>query len=472
MSIFNSDLKAEQIRSVLKDVKKSVRFVGILGSGMYPLARLLSNRGYKVSGYDAAAHPDTYVDPCGIEISNRIRERNCGVGLTVYSLAIDGAHPEITLARTEGIPLVSRAQLLGALMSEYGTRVAVSGSHGKSTVTALIDRILCESEREHTSLSGASLTSGNSLYDGAGDIFVAEACEYKDSFLRLSPTHQIITSVELDHTDYFPDLASVRSSFLLAAHRADTLIIGQDCPVAASIADEIRQNNGEKTHTVLTYGTDPASDYRICDVRVRGDKTDFSVVGEGMRFNLSTSLIGRFNLSNIAAAVATADALGIPGEAIERAVGAFLPIDRRLTLIAESEKLKVYYDYAHHPTEIGAVISALSERYGSVVAIFRPHTYSRTRSLWQGFVDELGKADFTVILDIYPAREEPIEGISSHRLSMDIPNAVYADSGSAARIACEHAESVIVLLGAGEVEDVKNDLIKLVKNAGHTPERR
>lgn len=472
MSIFNSDLKPEVIISALKDVKNQIRFVGILGSGMYPLAKLLFKRGYSVSGSDDNAYTDSYIDEFGIAIDRPKCLLDQRVGLVVYSLAIDVENPEISYAILHGIPLISRAQLLGAVMSFYKTRISVSGSHGKSTTTALIDHILKSADVLHTTVSGAELSSGESLRDEAGDVFLAEACEYKDSFLRLCPTHQLITSVELDHTDYFATEAAICASFRKAAENADFTLINRDDKNAFCIVEKIRTSISERRGTVFTYGRFENADYRFCNVVHRGDVTEFSILSAGQEFELTTSLMGDFNLYNITAAVAMADMLGVEKSRIETAIADFRSIKRRLSKIADIDGIPVYYDYAHHPTEIGAVIKALKDRHGTLTVIFRPHTYSRTKSLWNDFITELSKADFTILLDIYPAREKAIYGVNSKALAKEIKKCIFSDSANAARLAISRRHGAIALLGAGDVDDVKRDLIELGKTRDTNPKRR
>ena len=460
MSIFNSDLPIEDISSILKDVKSEIYFIGILGSGMYPLAQLLSGRGYKVSGSDRNAPKRPCVDGHGIFISRgdgTIR----GAGLAVYSLAIDEGDAEILLARSLGIPLISRAQLLGALMRDYPESVSVSGSHGKSTVTALIDHILSVSGKPHTTVSGATLSSGERFTDG-GEIFIAEACEYKNSFLRLAPTYQLITSVELDHTDYFATVDDVRASFLLAAKRAPCTIINIDDELASGICRELKAL-ADNSADVITYGYSADADYRISDARRMGEITFFEINTKDKCFRLATKLIGGFNLYNVAAAVSVADMLGVPISDIEEAISDFQSIERRLSLISRINGVPIYYDYAHHPSEISAVIDALKERHSSLTVIFRPHTYSRTKSLWNEFITALSKANFTILLDIYPARENYIDGVSSKELAKSIKNCICANPLCAAELAVSYHTDAIALLGAGEVDGVKSDLLKLGK---------
>ena len=460
MSIFNSDLKLEEITSLLKKINCSVHFVGVLGSGMYPLARLLLGRGYSVSGSDDNATADRYTDPYGILVQRSGHLPSCD--MVVYSLAIDEANPEILSAYARGIPLISRAQLLGALMREYRTRISVSGSHGKSTTTALIDHIFARSGTPHTTVSGATLSDGEVYTDGGGEIFLAEACEYKNSFLRLCPSHQIITSIELDHTDFFHDTEMLLESFYKAAIGADVILVNADDPLAHDIALRVKKE-GKR---VCTYGKCDGADYRFAALEQGGDTTAFSVVSAHRTFTLSTSLIGEFNLYNITAAVAMADMIGIAPADIERGVASFKTIDRRLTIISEIGGTPIYYDYAHHPTEIEAVARALKERYGSLTVIFRPHTYSRTKSLWCDFIDVFSKVDFTILVDIYPAREKSIDGINSKALADEIPGGIYCPMQDAARTALLCRSGAVALMGAGEVDVIKRELIELGRKKG------
>ena len=484
VSIYNSDCKLDEIISLLKDVKRTVRFIGVLGSGMLPLALIMRERGYRVSGYDRGI--DSILAP-SINVGQRVgpiaRLRNAGVdlcthenvdwatvSLAVYSLAIDENDAEILAVKSHGISMISRAQLLGALMSEAQTRISVSGSHGKSTTTAIMDHILTQADKSPTTVSGAHLSSGNTYSLGSGGIFLAEACEYKDSFLRLCPTHQIITSVELDHTDYFPSLNAYRESFLTACRRAETVIINRDDAIAASIADELKKESNTHTRRILTYGESEVCDYRFSIKEVRDGITYFDVVFGERVYALKTSLMGKFNLYNITAAVALSDMLGVSYETIREAVDSFCSIDRRLTEITSIDHIPVYYDYAHHPTEIKAVIFALKERYGTVTVIFRPHTYSRTYSLWNDFISALSKADFTILLDIYPAREKEIDGVNSKRLAELINGAVYTDNLGAVDHALKAHTGAIALLGAGDVNSIKEKLISLGKKSEKTYE--
>lgn len=437
-----------------------MHFVGILGSGTLPLAVLLYKRGYFVSGTDRQASLNLL--DYGFSVTDHTVYPPTPPDLVVYSLAVEDTNPQIMYANGLSVPLISRAQLLGALMSDYGTRISVSGSHGKSTVTALIDAILIRAGRSVTTVSGATLCDGLSVREGQGDVFLAEACEYKDSFLRLCPTHQLISGVELDHTDYFCDIEAIRRSFLLAARRAATVVINTDDAVADSIARELYAEG--YTGQIVTYGRSYTADYVLSDVRRAGDETLFTILTPKENLCLKTRLIGDFNLMNITAAVALADTLGTDANSIREATAVFSGIERRQSVICRIGGTPVYYDYAHHPTEIGAVITALREKYKTVTVVFRPHTFSRTQSLWNEFIVELSKADFTILLEIYPAREKYIDGITSDNLAKAMGHgALSVDVSAAAELAVRQGNGAILLIGAGDVESVKEDFIKLGK---------
>lgn len=462
MSIFNSAFSYGEISSVIDRNGARIHFAGILGAGTYPLARLLRAHGCHVTGSDVAAGLIPYTDAYGIVIG-RPKDR-IDADAVVYSLAIDSRNAEIQYARSHGIPLISRAQLLGAVMRNFGVRIAVSGSHGKSTTTAIIDHVLSASDILHTTVSGAGLCHGDALCDAGGDIFLAEACEYKDSFLCLCPSHLVITAVELDHTDYFRDEAMLRASFLRAADSSDVVLLNLDDPGCEAVYSALKQVTGDKR--IYTYGKRADADYRLLPLGRDGELTRFSVASGQGTLDLSTCLMGEFNLYNLTAAVAMADIIGVDREVIAAAVQSFTPIDRRMALISEVGGAPIYYDYAHHPSEIAATVIALKERYGEVTVIFRPHTYSRTKSLWNGFIAALSKADFTILLDIYPAREEYIEGVDSQTLAKEIKNCTYSTAHGAVTAALSRPTGAIVLMGAGEVDWVRQEFIRLGKNTG------
>lgn len=436
-----------------------IHFVGIGGVSMYSLARLANNLGATVSGSDRESSPRTDIlSSLGMEIFIGHRSENLSdAGLVVYSHAIDEDNPELIYAREHNIPTVSRAEYLGAMMLEYKWRIGVSGSHGKSTTTAMLDAIFAHSGAMPTTLSGADLPIGDPMRLGSSDLLIYEACEYRDSFLRFTPTVSIGLNLDLDHTDYFPDIASLRESFLRAFNRAEELVIlSGDDPNFKKIIPKISTK-------VITFGRSKGNTYRyditgFCEGNFAFDLYKF----ENKIGSFKLHLPGAFNLHNATAAIATATELGIDIDLIHEAVSAFRGIPRRLELIGRVFGRDVYYDYAHHPTEIGASITALRGlNCGEITVVFKPHTYSRTKSLWNEMCRSLSLADHVVLTDIYAAREEPIPGITSENLARDIgESAAYVKDNNAAEYIMKNTKGAIVLMGAGDLTEIKNQLIR------------
>ena len=410
---------------------------------MLPLAKLVRSFGHTVTGSDAKV------------TDMRIRDGFCvyshaagNVGksdLVVASFAIDDNNPEIVAAVTRSVPIVTRAELLGAVMLKYKTRIGVSGSHGKSTTTAIIDKIFYDSGEFPTTVPGATLFDGVNVRVGAEDRIIYEACEYRDSFLRFSPTLAVITSVELDHTDYFHSLDDIFESFLKSTRGADCVIINGDFKGAGELIDKISSR-------VITYGESVNADYTYSVLYKRADSTGIQILKRGERFiEVETALLGKYNILNILAAVAAADYYGIDPDVISASVSSFFGIERRMSRISQRSGHDIFYDYAHHPTEIAFAINALKERYGGCTVVFCPHTFSRTRDLWSEFISAFCQSDITFLLDIYPAREDPIPGITSENLAKAVGDkCIYANAEDIPRLIDERAVGAVVLMGAGD----------------------
>ena len=438
---------------------RKIHFVGIGGVSMYSLARLANNLGATVSGSDRESSPRTdSLASLGMEIFIGHRAENVdGAHLVVYSHAIDEDNPELSYARSHNIPTVSRAEYLGAMMLEYRSRIGVSGSHGKSTTTAILDAIFAHAGAGPTTLSGADLQEGDPLRIGSPDLFIYEACEYRDSFLRFTPTVSIGLNLDLDHTDYFPDISSLRESFLRAFNRAeDFVILSGDDPNFKKIIPKI-------TTKVITFGRSKGNTYRYDISSFREGNFLFDLYKfENKIGSFELHLPGAFNLHNATAAIAAALEMGIDIDRIYEAVAAFRGISRRLELIGQAFGRDVYYDYAHHPTEIGASITGLRGLCcGEITVLFKPHTYSRTKSLWNEMCSSLSIADYVILTDIYAAREEPIPGITSENLARDIGEmAAYVQDNEAAEYIMKNTRGAIVLMGAGDLTEIKNQLIR------------
>lgn len=455
MSLYNSDFGCERVAELLMGKDVRVHLIGALGAGMSPLGTLLRDKGVYVTGYDR--NMDKVAMPEGV-VKSSLSDL-CDVTLAVYSLAISEDDKEITTARERNIPLVSRAELLGAFMLPYERRIGVSGSHGKSTTTAILDHILFCGGKSPTTVSGALLTDGAGFRRGGGSIFLYEACEYKDSFLRTRPTDVIINNIELDHTDYFHSTEELKESFFEFSSMASGFtVIGDDGGIARSIYEDIKER-------AVLVGSSEDCDFRYTDVEFFDTGARFSLKYKDKYIgSFENSLIGEYNVKNTAVALSMAYLMGVDINKMSKEIKSFRGISRRAELIGYINSRAVYYDYAHHPTEIREFLSAIKLKHGSVSCIFKPHTYSRTAGLWRDFVLSLGIADHSVILGIYPAREEPIEGITSYALAKEIgESAVSLDEDEAIAYCLSRSTGSIALIGAGDVEDVKEELLKLIK---------
>ena len=462
MLVEHSGLAVEKIRKILSD-KGTVYFLGIGGVSMSALAELFIYRGYRVCGSDAVRGDGVLRIEClGGEV---FVPHKCGnvrkilPSLLVYSLSIDCENAEYLEAKELGIPVISRAELLGALMQDYEVKITVMGSHGKSTVTAMLAKIFSDAGYSPTVISGADIGHGSTLLYGKTGIFITEACEYKRSFLRLFPDLCLLLNAELDHTDCYGSDEEIIGAFLDAAERSRAVIINGDDKNTRHIAEKAKRK-------VAIFGKGDA-DF-LYEIKAGSDNEGVVRFKEGEDFKeiyLSLSVFGEHNFANAIAAFAAASRAGVPSESIAKSLAEFKGIPRRLELIKSSGRGDVYYDYAHHPTEIRKAIEALRNRgYKNIGVVFCPHTYSRTKSFFGEFAESLSKADFALITDIYGAREEPIPGIDAESLA----HAVGEARGKGEYIRCDGAFEAIfsrewdclVLMGAGNLDCIKNVIAK------------
>ena len=371
-----------------------------------------------------------------------------GCELVVYSLAVPKDNPELLSAREAGITVVSRPELLGALVSEHAISVGVAGSHGKSTTTAMLGGVL--SSLSPTVICGAEHKEGRASLTGDGSVAVYEACEYRDAFLSTRPTVALLLNLELDHTDYFNNIDALRSSFIRFCASSQLTVYNADDENLALISGKIEGR-------AVSFGASSGADYRY-DIDGIGDSTRFTVYKKGSRLGaFRLGVMGCFNVQNAVGAIAVASELGVSVGEIERGIASFRGLHRRLEKIGELAGAPVLYDYAHHPSEIFAGISAVrASGKERVTVVFRPHTYTRTKSLWDGFVSALSLADRVILTDVFPAREEAIPGIDSSRLAEAIgERAEYAESpGRVLELLRSSSQDTVILMGAGELFEV------------------
>ena len=428
---------------------KHVHLVGIGGVSMRPLGLVLKGMGMLVTGSDMNSSVSTdELIANGIHVSiGHSADNITGADCIIRTAAAHNDNPEIAAARRLGIPTFERAQAWGVIMQAYKNAICISGTHGKTTTTSMMTHILMEAAWDPTVMIGGYLPllrAGHRV--GKGDTIVLESCEYCDSFLNFFPTLAVVLNVEADHLDYFKDLADVQKSFRQFAALSTNGVLA----------------NGDDPHTVeamegvehITFGLQAHN--RIRAVNICTDWQHFDVECDGQLYcHLDLRVIGRHNAINALAAAGAAWMLGIPGEAVSAGLATFGGAGRRMEFKGTLNGADIFDDYAHHPDELAATMDAVrSKNYKRVVIAFQPHTYTRTKALFDDFVRELKKADHVILAEIYAARERNTTGISSKDLMAQIPGSVYCRTLPEVTeyirsIACEG--DVILTVGAGDI---------------------
>lgn len=444
-----------------------VHIIGIGGIGTSALARVLRHWGYQVSGSDAAASSVTaalVAEGIAVAVGHRA-EASRGADLVVYSAAVRDDNPELSAAREAGIPTVKRAALLG-LIANARPCLAVAGTHGKSTTSAMLAKICSDAGRDPTFFVGAILQDfGTNARAGGGDLVVVEADEYDRSFLQLRPRVAIVTTVEHDHPDTYPTAAEMEDAyaeFLGQVQPGGTILLSADDPGCARLAARLAPAAGA---AIIRYGRAAGAPWRIAGGAREGEGA--TVWHDGVAVAaLALRVPGEHNRRNALAALAAATQVGIAPELAAASLAGFSGIGRRFELKGERDGITVIDDYAHHPTEVAVTLRAARERFPGrpLWAVFQPHTYSRTKLLLREFAEALTLADQVVLLPIYAARERDTLGVSADDIAALIPPEAApptlraASPGAAAallldrRRAGELAPGAIVLtLGAGDV---------------------
>ncbi len=402
-----------------------VHFTGIGGISMSGLAQILMNAGFEVSGSDRSASDLTRkLEEEGARIFYGQRADNItdDIGLLVYTAAVKDDNPEIVRAKELGIPLMSRAELLGQIMKNYDTSIAVSGTHGKTTTTSMLTQILLAADADPTVSVGGMLPSiGGNIRIGKSGCFVTEACEYTNSFLSFFPTVAVILNIEEDHLDFFKDINDIRNSFAKFA----SLIPESGLLVIDSDIDDIPEITKNVKGEVVTVSKTGPADLTAADITYNETGcASFDVIKDQRSImRLQLEVPGKHNISNALAAVAVCLHMGISPEYIQKGLGDFTGTERRFQFKGKLGGATVIDDYAHHPTEIAATLSAAKNYpHNKIRVVFQPHTYTRTKALFDDFVRELSAADEIVLADIYAAREKNDIGISSNDLCEALKN--------------------------------------------------
>lgn len=398
---------------------RKLHFVGVGGIGMSGLAEILVDQGFTVTGSDRAANDNTErLERLGVRVAVGHDARNVAadVDVLVYSSAIPPDNPEVVIARERNIPVIRRAEMLAEVMRlKYG--IGIAGTHGKTTTTSMVSLVLMEGGVDPTVIVGGRLhgLAGSNARMGKGDFIVVEADEYDRSFLSITPTIAVLTTLETDHLDCYRDLEDIKSAFIQFAAKVPFygfVVLCLDEPALQDIMPKIKKK-------IITYGLNGQADLQAVDIVHKQNRTRFMVLRSGAELGeIELQIPGRHNVQNALAAIAVGLSLDVPFAKVKTGIEKFTGVFRRWEVKADRQGITVVDDYAHHPTEIKATLAGVKAGWRRrVICVFQPHLYSRTRDFYDDFGRSFFNADILVVTDVYPAREEPIQGVSGELIA-------------------------------------------------------
>ena len=444
-----------------------IHFIGIGGAGLSAIARILLERGFKISGSDLQSSALTAAlaadgaqiyrghDPAHLQ----------GAQLVLASSAVAPQHPEIRAAQAQGIPVCKRRDILAALLQGHHS-IAVAGTHGKTTTTAMIVHILQQADRDPSFIVGGTMgSSGKNAAVGSGSAFVIEADEYDNMFHGLRPDAAVITNIEHDHPDFFKSPQQLQAAFRTFA----ALLPAQGLLVACAddrAAAQLLRERRARGLPALSYGiASRQADWRATQLHDDGERTAFTVQRGAQRLGeVRLRVPGAHNVLNALAALAIAAAQDLPFAPAAEALGSFRSTARRFELRGSRDDVILVDDYAHHPTAIRANLRAARLRYPQrqIWAVWQPHTYSRVQQFMPAFLRAFDQADHVVITPIYPAREAPIAGISSRRLAATMPAHYAASLADAVRILRQQVRppALVLIFSAGDADQIAGDYLQ------------
>ncbi len=452
---------------------RHIHMVGIGGIGMSGMAEILIQRGYKISGSDGARSETTErLEKLGATVYLGHSEENIeGADVVVYTSAVKASeNPETKAALEKRIPTIKRAEMLAELMKmKFG--IGVAGTHGKTTTTTMVGHVAQDGHYDPTIIVGGKVHSFDktNAVVGKGDLIIVEADEFDRTFLRLTPSIAIITNIEADHLDIYDDLEDVKNAFIDYANKVPfygAVIVCLDDSNVRSILPQLEKR-------IITYGLTPQAQIRAVDIQMNQFTSTFTVTNDGKKLGVITlNSPGDHNVNNALAAVATGIELSIDFKLIKAGLERFSGVFRRFQRKAEEQGIMVIDDYAHHPTEVQATLSAAHKGWPDrrLVAVFQPHLYSRTQDLYKEFGLSFFDAEVLLITDVYPSREKPIEGVTGkliadtaeqygHKKVMYVEN---KEEVTEKLKAITRAGDIVITMGAGDIykfgEAFANDL--------------
>ncbi len=447
--------------------KKHIHFIGIGGSGMYPLAQILHAKGYYLTGSDNnETETLDAVRKMGIEVTLGQKAENIkNADLIIHTAAIMDDNPELIAAKKSGVPVLERSDLLGLVSTWYDNAVCISGTHGKTTASSMLTQICVEAGVDLSCVIGGKLPSiGGSGRSGKSDIMVCEACEFVDTFLKLSPDVAVVLNIDEDHLDYFKTLDNIIVSFNKFCNKATkAVIVNGDDENSMKAVEEITDKD------IITFGFNDTNDYYVTDIVSEGMQTTFTLMHKEEKMKtMSIFVPGIHNVLNALAAAVSALYIGIDIESIELGLQAYKGTIRRFEKIAVVDDITIVDDYAHHPAEVEVTLKAATNLgYKRVWAVHQPFTYSRTAMLKDDFARVLSIADKVVLSEIMGSREKNTYNIYSKDLAEKIPDSVWFDTfDEIVDHLCEKLEpgDFVITLGCGDVYKVAKKLSKRLEN--------
>lgn len=438
----------------LLKTRKHIHFIGIGGSGMFPMVQILHSEGFYITGSDNNETETTKIErKMGIPVTLGQAAKNIeGADLIVYTAAIMSDNPELIAAKASGVPCLERSDMLGLLTRRYSKAVCVAGTHGKTTTSAMIAQTLLEGGFDPSAFIGGKVKAlGGSGRAGKSDIFVVEACEFVDTFLKLSNDISVILNIDNDHLDYFGSIEnSIKSFRKFASNSTGPVIVNGDDANTMKAVDGLDKE-------IITFGWSNKNDYYAADVRfLGGAKSGYTLMHHGKPIcEIRLSIPGKHNILNSMACAVVCLYLGMNPEEMAEHIDKFPGAGRRFEILGEVNGVTIADDYAHHPTEIAATLKAAKEMdFHEVWAVFQPFTYSRTALLMDDFVTALSVADHVVMSEIMGSREKNTYNIYTKDLAEKIPGSVWFNTfKEMADYTMSHAKpgDLVITLGCGDV---------------------
>ncbi len=447
-----------------------IHFIGIGGISMSALARILIDDGCIVTGSDMnPSHITRQLEEEGATVFIGHDKKNItDQQLVVYTAAVKSDNPEYIRAKELGIEIVDRAELLGEIMKRYSSPIAVSGTHGKTSTTGMLSQIFLEAGTDPTITIGGELdVIGGNLRVGKKDIFIAEACEYHRSFLKFFPKITVISNIEADHLDFFKDLDDIIDTFHSLA-----LLTPSDGAIVANIDDKnVNKALDGVDKKIVTFSVNSDSDYKAYDISYdENDRCIFKILKNNHYYaTVSLSVPGMHSVYNALAAFTVADISGIEKDVIVSALSSFIGAHRRFERKGLYKSTLIVDDYAHHPSEIKVTLDAAEKMgYKKVWCVFQPHTYTRTKTLFEDFVKVFNESNANVIItDIYAAREKDTGIVSAKQLSDSIDNSIYMHTFDDVEAFLKNnvsKDEIVITMGAGNVYKIGENLLKENEN--------